>query len=57
MDDDEDYVPSDEQGDDDIDEDALDDDDMEEDADDETKLLTAGVRQGQDTGNELLQNS
>ena len=57
MDDDEDYVPSDEQGDDDIDEDALDDDEMEEDADDETNFLTAGVRQGQDTGNELLQNS
>lgn len=50
-DDDEDYVPSDEQADEDMDEDALD-DDMEEDYDDETAFMTAGrvQRQGTDNG-------
>ena len=53
-DDDEDYVPSDEQADEDMDEDALD-DDMEEDYDDETAFLTAGrvQRRGTDNGGML----
>ncbi len=50
MEDDEDYVPSDEHG----DEDGLDDDDMEEDLEDETAFLTANRGQDQDAGDGML---
>ena len=50
MDDDEDYVPSDDRGDEEINEDGLDDDDMEEDFEDETAFLTANRGQKQDAG-------
>jgi len=47
MEEDEDYVPSEEHGDEEMDEDALLDDDMEDDYDDETAFLTAGRAQRQ----------